>query len=398
MLQLYVWSIAEVCLRTDLSVPPIVHPARARRIRGLLAALAMLVGACSGQPVAEAGRRPEGSPEDRSANGEELHLYSWIDYTSEDLLDQFTKETGIKVNLSQFDSLETMVQNLEADGADYDVIVPSDYIIPELIEKGLIQPINAFDLENAVNLDTAFLNPYFDPGRVYTAPYLYGSTGIAVNMAMVPDPPTSWAEFFAVPEGSDGSIGLLNDRVEVIHAALWAVGGEPCSEDPADFAAVDELLDGFKSSVSVVSSDRVIERMALGETSMHMEWNGTTKRAAQENHDVIFVYPSDGLTLWQDNFAVVTDSPNVENAKVFINWMMDPEHIAAASNWNGYPNAIEGSEEFLTEATTQSPMVMPPPGALDEAVLVEACSDKSVELYAQSWESFLVMAGGRGRR
>ena len=86
-------------------------------------------------------------------------------------------------------------------------------------------------MANASNIDPAFLDPYFDVGRVYTAPYLYGTTGLAVDTSQVPEPPTSWAEFFAVPEGSDGSIGMMNDQIEVIHAVLRAVGVQPCSTD-----------------------------------------------------------------------------------------------------------------------------------------------------------------------
>ena len=145
--------------------------------------------------------------------GGDVNLYNWTDYISEDLLARFSEETGIKVNLSNYDSNESMLATLAAGATGYDVIVPSDYIIPLLIEQELIQPIDAFALDNAAHIDPAFLDPYFDVGRVYTAPYLYGTTGLAVDTSQVPDPPDSWAEFFAVPEGSHGSIGMMNDQV-----------------------------------------------------------------------------------------------------------------------------------------------------------------------------------------
>ena len=320
--------------------------------------------------------------------GGEVNLYNWTDYISEDLLARFTDETGIAVNLANYDSNETMLATLAAGGTGYDVIVPSDYIIPQLIEQDLIQPIDAHAMENAANIDPAFLNPYFDDGRVYTAPYLYGTTGLAVDTSQVPDPPDSWAEFFAVPEGSDGSIGMMNDQVEVIHAVLRAVGAAPCSTDPADYARGEELLDGFKPSVSVINSDGIIERMAAGENSIHMEWNGAAYRSWLENPDLVYVYPSDGLTLWQDNFAVPTGAPNVEQAKVFINWMMDPRNIAEATNWNGYANAIIGSDAHIDDALASSPMVVPPPEDLAFAAPVESCSIEAIDLYDRLWTSF----------
>ena len=320
--------------------------------------------------------------------GGELNLYNWTDYISEDLLARFSDETGISVNLSNYDSNETMLAALAAGATGYDVIVPSDYIIPQLIEQDLIQPIDAFAMANASKIDPAFLDPYFDVGRVYTAPYLYGTTGLAVDTSQVPEPPTSWAEFFAVPEGSDGSIGMMNDQIEVIHAVLRAVGAEPCSTDPADYARAEDLLDAFKPSVSVINSDGIIERMASGENSMHMEWNGAAYRSGIENPNLVYVYPSDGLTLWQDNFAVPAGAPNLEQAKVFINWMMDPRNIADATNWNAYGNAIVGSDAFVDAELASSPMVVPSAEQLAYAAPVETCSLEATDLYDRLWTSF----------
>ena len=332
--------------------------------------------------------QPE-EPDDAAEQiGGEVNLYNWTDYISEDLLARFSQETGIKVNLSNYDSNETMLATLAAGGTGYDVIVPSDYIIPLLIEQDLIQPIEAHAMENAAHIDPAFLNPYFDVGRVYTAPYLYGTTGLAVDTSQVPVPPTSWAEFFAVPEGSHGSIGMMNDQVEVIHAVLRAVGAEPCSTDPADYARGEELLDDFKPAVSVINSDGIIERMAAGENSIHMEWNGAAYRSSLENSNLVYVYPSDGLTLWQDNFAVPTGAPNFEQALVFINWMMDPANIAEATNWNAYGNAIVGSDAYVDAELASSPMVVPGSQELSYAAPVESCPIEAIDLYDRLWTSF----------
>ena len=346
--------------------------------------------AADAEPVAEEPTGEADAAEEPAAEqiGGEVNLYNWTDYISEDLLARFTSETGIAVNLSNYDSNETMLATLAAGGSGYDVIVPSDYIIPTLIEQDLIQPIDAYALENAANIDPAFLNPYFDDGRIYTAPYLYGTTGLAVDTAQVPDPPDSWAEFFAVPDGADGSIGMMNDQVEVIHAVLRAIGAIPCSTDPADYAQAEELLDGFKPSVSVINSDGIIERMAAGENSIHMEWNGAAYRSWLENPNLVYVYPSDGLTLWQDNFAVPTGAPNLEQAKVFINWMMDPGNIAEATNWNGYANAIMGSDAFVDPELASSPMVVPEPEQLAFAAPVESCPVEAIDLYDRLWTSF----------
>ena len=379
-----------------------------RLIVPVLLALALIAAACGADddadtaatdppattaaPAEDAGAddasEPDEPPPAAEPSGGEVNLYNWTDYISEDLLARFTEETGIKVNLANYDSNETMLATLAAGGTGYDVIVPSDYIIPTLIEQGLIQPIDTPSMDNAANIDPAFLSPYFDDGRVYTAPYLYGTTGLAVDTSQVPDPPDTWAEFFAVPEGSDGSIGMMNDQVEVIHAVLRAVGAEPCSTDPAEYAQADELLEAFKPSVSVINSDGIIERMAAGENSIHMEWNGAAYRSSLENPDLVYVYPADGLTLWQDNFAVPAGAPNFEQALVFINWMMDPSNIAEATNWNAYGNAITGSDAYVDADLASSPMVVPNAEQLSHAAPVESCSVEAIDLYDRLWTSF----------
>jgi len=340
----------------------------------------------SGDAAAESNGSDAG--EFPSDVGGSLNLYNWTDYISQDLLDRFTEETGIEVNLSNFDSNETMLATLAAGGTGYDIIVPSDYIIPTLIEQGLIQPIDAHSFPNAANIDPAFMTPYFDDGRVYTAPYLYGTTGFSVDSSQVAEVPTSWAEFFAVPEGSDGKIGMMNDLVEVGHAALRAVGAEPCSTTPEDYAKADELLKGFKAAVATINSDGIIERMASGEQAMHMQWNGATYRSAKENENVVYVYATDGLTLWQDNFAVPAEAPNLDQAKIFINWMMAPENIAEASNWNAYGNAIIGSDEFIDADLAASPMVVPSAEELANAAPVQTCPVEAIDLYDRLWTSF----------
>ncbi|MEM7534500.1 MAG: extracellular solute-binding protein [Chloroflexota bacterium] len=361
--------------------------------------LIMVLAACAPAAPAESGATESADTEAADATesdadafptdvGGELNLYNWTDYISLDLLERFTEETGIEVNLSNYDSNETMLATLAAGGTGYDVIVPSDYIIPQLIEQNLIQSIDAHSFPNAANIDPAFMTPYFDDGRSYTAPYLYGTTGFSVDSSQVDPVPSSWAEFFSAPAGTDGKIGMMNDLVEVGHAALRAVGAEPCSTNPEDYAKADEMLKAFKASVATINSDGIIERMASGEQAMHMQWNGAAYRSAKENENIVYVYASDGLTLWQDNFAVPADAPNLDQAKVFINWMMDPMNIAEATNWNAYGNAIIGSDEFVDVDLAASTMVVPTAEQLAFATPVQSCPIEAVDLYDRLWTSF----------
>ncbi len=382
---------------------------RNRRASGILLAFGLTgvlaLSACGGEttvgggaesssaPASSAAPADDASPEAPAAdfptpNGGELNLYNWTDYISPDLIDRFESETGITVNLDNYDSNETLLSKLQAGGANYDVIVPSDYMVAQMIELGLLQEVDPAAFPNGQFIKPEFLDVYFDPGRLYTAPYMYGTTGIAYDPTKTGVEVTSWADFFDADSPAAGKIGTLNDQVEVIHAALRAVGAQPCSTNREDYVKVEELLAGWKPGVAVINSDGVIGRMASGEQTMHMMWNGAFTRAQADNPNLEYVYPAEGITLWSDNFAVPVGAVNVDNAKIFINWMMDPANIGEATNFVGYDNGITGSSEFMTAELGSSPAVVIPDEFKALATPVPGCTVEAIDLYDQVWTNF----------
>jgi spermidine/putrescine transport system substrate-binding protein len=379
-----------------------------RRPSGILLALGltgiMALSACGGEttvgggeassaPASSAAASDAASPEAPAGdfptpNGGELNLYNWTDYISPDLIDRFESETGITVNLDNYDSNETMLSKLQAGGANYDVIVPSDYMVAQMIELGLLQEIDPAAFPNGQYIKPEFMDVYFDPGRLYSAPYMYGTTGIAYDPTKAGVEITSWADFFDADSPAAGKIGTLNDQVEVIHAALRAVGSQPCSTNRDDYIKVEELLAGWKPGVAVINSDGVIGRMASGEQVMHMMWNGAFTRAQADNPNLEYVYPAEGINLWSDNFAVPVGAQNVDNAKIFINWMMDPANIGEATNFVGYDNGIAGSSEFMTADLGANPAVVIPEEFKALAQPTPGCPVEAIDLYDQVWTNF----------
>jgi spermidine/putrescine transport system substrate-binding protein len=350
-------------------------------------------GETSSAPASSAAASDAASPEAPAGdfptpNGGEVNLYNWTDYISPELLDRFESETGIAVNLDNFDSNETMLAKLQAGGANYDVIVPSDYMVAQMIELGLLQEVDPASFPNGQYIKPEFMDVYFDPGRLYSAPYMYGTTGIAYDPTKSGGEITAWADFFNADSPAAGKIGTLNDQVEVIHAALRAVGAQPCSTNRDDYIKVEELLAGWKPNVAVINSDGVIGRMASGEQTVHMMWNGAFTRAQADNPNLQYVYPAEGITLWSDNFAVPVGAQNVDNAKIFINWMMDPANIGEATNFVGYDNGITGSSEFMTAELGANPAVVIPEEFKPLAAPVPGCSVEAIDLYDQVWTNF----------
>ncbi len=338
--------------------------------------------------ASESAEAPAPAADFPTPNGGELNLYNWTDYISPELIERFESETGITVNLDNYDSNETLLAKLQAGGANYDVIVPSDYMVAQMIELGLLQEVDPASFPNGQYIKPEFLDVYFDDGRKYTAPYMYGTTGIAYDPTKTGGEVTSWAEFFDPASPAAGKIGTLNDQVEVIHAALRAVGSQPCSPNKEDYVKVEELLKNWKPGVAVINSDGVIGRMASGEQIMHMMWNGAFTRAQADNPNLEYVYPAEGINLWQDNFAVPNGAQNVDNAKIFINWMMDPKNIGEATNFVGYDNGITGSAEFMTPELGANPAVVIPEEFKDLAQPTPGCPVEVIDLYDQVWTNF----------
>ena len=358
----------------------------------------LALSACGGETTVGGGASAEAAAPSAAAsvaaadfptpNGGELNLYNWTDYISPDLLKRFETETGIKVNLDTYDSNETLLAKLQAGGANYDVILPSDYMVKQMIDLGLLEKVAPSTFPNGGGIKPEFLDVYFDQGRQYTAPYMYGTTGIAVDPTKTSRPVTSWADFFSADNPAAGKVGTLNDQVEVIHAALRAVGSKPCSTDKADYIKVEELLKGWKPNVAVINSDGVIGRMASGEQTMHMMWNGAFTRSQADNKALEYVYPTEGMNLWQDNFAIPVGAQNVDNAKIFINWMMDPKNIGEATNFVGYDNGITGSSEFMSKDLSSNPAVIIPDDKKALATPTPACPTEAVDLYDHVWTNF----------
>lgn len=321
-----------------------------------------------------------------AAQSGELFLYNWSNYFPPDLLDKFEEDTGIAVTLDIYESNESMLAKLQAGAAGYDVIVPSDWMVDIMIKEGMALEINASEMENFANVMPPHAEPWYDPERAYSAPYMWGTTGFTYDSARVSEPlEESWGAIFEPGEEISGSIAMLNDPASVYNAAAFYLGVDQCTEDPEVAAQILELLEAQKPHVALYNSDGTIERMIAGEVIVHMQWNGAAHRTREGLPTATYVYPKEGLDFWTDNFMVPVDAPNPENAKIFINWMMDPENIAIASNFTGYMNAIRGSSEFLDESLKNDPAVNMPEEYTDRLRPAQNCSAEAVELRDRVW-------------
>ncbi len=321
------------------------------------------------------------------AQDKELFLYNWSNYVPPELLQKFEKDTGIKVTLDIYDSNETMLAKLQAGATGYDVVVPSDYMVKIMISEGLAEKIDAATMPNFKNVAAPHDDPPYDPGRQYSAPYMWGTTGFTYDTARVPGGKLedSWKEFFEPREELKGQIAALNDSVEVYNAAAFYLGLDQCTEDPKEAQKILELLQTQKAHLAMYQSDGTIERMIAKEVIMHHQWNGASHRTREGLPTAVYIYPKEGVEFWADNFVMPKGAPHPQAAKTFIDWMMAPENIAIASNFTGYMNAIQGSDAHLDASLRENPAVNMPSDYADRLRPSKDCSAAARELRDKVW-------------
>lgn len=316
-----------------------------------------------------------------------LNFANWSDYYPPELLKKFEADTGIKATLDAYDSNETLLAKLKAGGGSYDVIVPSDSFIQIMVKEDLLQKFDKSKLPNLKNLAPTFQTLSFDPEHDYSTPYLWGTTGYSYDAKQVPGGKLeeSWKGFFEPPAELKGKVVALNSADDLYPPAARYLGINVCTEDPKEAKQIQELLLAQKPLLAMYNSDGTIERMAAGEVAVHQQWNGAYHRAHEQRDSLVYVYPKEGVAAFIDNFAIPKGATNVAEAHVFINWMMQPENIAAASNFAKYNNAISGAEKFMDKTLFDDPAINTPADKLDRLRPFELCSPKALKLRSAVW-------------
>lgn len=312
-----------------------------------------------------------------------LNIYNWGNYTNPDLVKKFEEAYDIEVTLDGYDSNETMLAKVQEGNTGYDIVVPGDYMVAIMVGEGLLAEINASEMENFGNMDPNWVDVYWDPGRKYSVPYQWGTTSFTVDSEVYGGDVNSLALIFDAPEELKGRINMLNDMNDVINAGLRYLGHPRCNSNPDQLKELMALLSKAKDDWRTMDYS-VIEKLTSKDVDLSQSWNGAAMRARADRPTLKYAYPKEGFTGWMDNVAVLADAPNMDNAKLFVNFMMDPENAAMTSNFARYANGIQGSEEFMDAEMLEAPeIVMPADAPVPD--FVKPCDQEVVDLYNKLW-------------
>jgi len=317
-----------------------------------------------------------------SAAGE-LHIYNWGNYTNPDMIKKFEAANDIKVTIDSYDSNETMLAKVEQGGSGYDVVVPGDYMIAIMLKKDLLEKVKPNQMSNFKNMDPKWVEVYWDKGRNYSIPYQWGTTSFQVDTTVYKGDINTLGLIYDPPKELQGRINMLNDMNDVINAGLRYLGYPRCNSNKAQLKELNTLLLSAKKHWRTMDYS-TIEKLTSKDVDLSQNWNGAAMRARLQRPELEYAYPKEGFTGWMDNVAVLKGAPNIENAKLFMNFMMDPENAAMTSNFARYANGVMGSEKYMEDAMKSAPEIIIPASA-PAPEFVPPCEQDVVALYTKIW-------------
>lgn len=337
-----------------------------------------------------------------AATAEEVRVYNWSDYIDEELLTKFQDETGIKLIYDVFDSNDVLETKMLAGNSGYDVVVPSGTFLQRQIAAGAFQKLDQSKLSNAGNMWDVIADrtSSYDPGNEYSINYMWGTTGIGVNVGKVKevlgeDAPVGSLALIFDPANMEKlascGVHVLDAADEMIPAALAYLGEDPDSHDKDVIAKTEPLFTAIAPYIQKFHSSEYINALANGDICVAVGWSGDILQArdradeAENGVEIAYNAPSEGALMWFDQMAIPADAPNAEAAHKFLNFIMDAQNMADASNYVYYANGNKASQPLLEEDVIGDPAIYPDEATLENLYTTSPYPPKVQRVVTRMW-------------
>ena len=291
-----------------------------------------------------------------------INVYSWGEYIangtdgSMDINAEFTRRTGIKVNYTTFDSNESLYSKLVGGGADYDVIVPSDYMVSRLIDEGMLLPLDYENIPNYQYIDEQFRSPGYDPEEKYSVPYTWGVVGVFYKTRYI-DEVTSWESLWN--DEYAGKILMFDNPRDSFAIAQFLLGQDVNTTDPEEWRAAADLLKAQKPLVQAYVMDQIFDKMESGEAWIAPYYAGDAAILVDNSEDIDFAVPKEGTNFFVDAMCVPKTASHKREAEEYINFLCEPEISGANMDYVGYSTPETAAREYLDPEVAESPLHYP---------------------------------------
>ena len=323
-----------------------------------------------------------------------VNVYNWGEYIDESVLKDFEAATGIKVNYQMYDSNETMYSKIAGGGANYDVVIPSDYMVARLIEEDLLAPLNFDNIPNFADIDPALKNPAYDPENLYSVPYMWGLMGVIYNTKAVDEEDLGswdllWNEKYA------GDTLMIDNSRDAIGIALKRLGYSYNTTDESQVRQAVDLLVEQWPIVQAYVMDDIFQKLEGANAYVGTYYYGDYLTMYENNPDLGFYIPEEGTNIYVDAMCILKDAPNKENAEAFINYMCSTQ--AGLKNCE----AIWYSSPLLSVREELDPEIADDPYAYPDADIMAKCESYAglpqniLDLYDSEWIRLKTTTGGQ---
>ncbi len=286
-----------------------------------------------------------------------LNLFCWSEYVPQEVIDGFTKETGIKVNVENYDSNEAMMSKLLGGGSKYDLIQPSEYTIEALVKAEKLEPLDLANIPNIKNLDPKFTRMPHDPDGKYCVTWMAGTVGIVINTAKVKEPVTGLKDVFSGKYKK--RIVVLNDAREIVTWAMNTLALPINDVTPEALEKVKPVLAEWLPQIKVYDSDSPKTALLNGDVDLGVVWSGEAAILWKKNKKFAYVLPAEGAHQFIDSLAIPKGAPNKENAEKFINYILKAEVSVLVSDAFPYTNPNAEAVKLLKKEQRENPASYP---------------------------------------
>ena len=356
------------------------HTSRARR-RSRRAFLQTLGGAAAAFSL---------SSRATAAEEPKLNFYNWDTYIGENTLADFKAATGIDVNLDLFGDNDELFAKIRGGNPGYDVIVPTNDYVERMWRAGLLVKLDHARIPNfRKNIAPDFQDGDFDPGRLYSMPYMWGTMGIAYRKSKV-EKPTSWSSVWG-PESDQhkGRIAWISESDAMLGMAMKSLGHSYNSNEEAHITAAADLLAKYKKNILTIAEDNGQDLLAAGDVDLAVEWNGDIAQLNSEDPDVAYVIPREGSYYWQDCLAIPTGAAHPENAHAFMNFLLDAEVGRDLAEFIEYATPNEAARKLANESYRENSVIFPTPEALKTLEPQLYRGEAAYEIFEREWTRML---------
>lgn len=315
----------------------------------------------------------------------EVNVYNWGEYIDEDIFADFEKETGIKVNYTTFTSNETMYSVLKTGGSDYDVIIPSDYMISRLISENMLEKIDFANIPNYSLIDDTYKNLDYDPAGEYSVAYMSGTVGIIYNTAMISEDITSWDALF--DEKYAGQILMFDNSRDALAIALLDLGYKVNTTNEDELNAAYELLSQQKPFVQAYVMDQIFDKLESGEAAIGPYYAGDYLTMVENNPDLKFVVPEEGTNQFVDAMCIPKAATNKKNAELFINFMCSTDVAMKNVDFIWYTTANkEAAQQYSETLDSETAAIMfPSSETLSKCQIYINLPQETLKKYDELW-------------